>query len=130
MKIMVCYTGSRSSLQALELAIQHAKSFHGNIFLVGSMEKGTTAELKEIDKMQEALQEAAQKVEKEGIECETRLLVRGFTPSEDLVNHAKEENVDEIVIGIRKRSKTGKLIFGSTAQYIILNAHCPVVTVK
>lgn len=65
-----------------------------------------------------------------GIDCETRLLVRGFTPDEDLVHYANEEDVDEIVIGIRKRSKVGKRIFGSTAQHAILNAHCPVVTVK
>jgi nucleotide-binding universal stress UspA family protein len=35
-----------------------------------------------------------------------------------------------IVIGIVKKSKVGKLFFGSTAQYLILKAHCPVLTVK
>jgi len=130
MKIMVCYTGSTSSRHALELAIRHAKSFQATLYLVGSMEKGTTAELDVINKIKTALEAAEEDVKKEGIHCETRLLVRGFTPYEDLVQFAKEENIDEIVIGIRKRSKTGKLIFGSTAQYIILNAHCPVVTVK
>jgi nucleotide-binding universal stress UspA family protein len=38
--------------------------------------------------------------------------------------------VDEIIIGIEKRSKVGKLLFGSNAQYIILEAPCPVVSVK
>jgi nucleotide-binding universal stress UspA family protein len=49
---------------------------------------------------------------------------------EDLVQLAKENNVDEIIIGVRRRSKVGKLFFGSTAQYVILNAPCPVVSVK
>ncbi len=130
MKIMVCYTGSRSSRQALGLAIQHAKVFNGKLYLVASMKKGTAEEQEEITKIEEAHQEAVETIKKEGIDCETHLLVRGFTPDEDLVQYAKEENVDEIVIGIRMRSKTGKMLFGSTAQHVILNAHCPVVTIK
>jgi nucleotide-binding universal stress UspA family protein len=130
MKIMVCYTGSPSSRQALELAIQHAKIFTAKIFLVASMKKGTVGELEELTRIEEAHQEALETVKNEWIDCETRLLVRGFTPDEDLIHYANEEDVDEIVIGIRKRSKMGKRIFGSTAQHVILNAHCPVVTVK
>lgn len=130
MNIMICYTGSHSSLQALELGIQHAKRFTGKIYLVASMKKGTAGELEELTRIEEAHQEALEKVKKEGIDCESRLLVRGISPDEDLVHFAAEEDVDEIIIGIRKRSKTGKMLFGSTAQHVILNAHCPVVTVK
>jgi nucleotide-binding universal stress UspA family protein len=51
-------------------------------------------------------------------------------PGEDLVKYAKENQIDQIVVGIRRRSKVGKLVFGSTAQYVILEAPCPVLTVK
>jgi nucleotide-binding universal stress UspA family protein len=56
--------------------------------------------------------------------------VRGLEAGEDLVQLADEHKADEIVIGVRRRSKVGKLIFGSTAQYVVLNASCPVVSVK
>ena len=36
---------------------------------------------------------------------------------EDLILFAKENRVDEIVIGIKKKSKVGKLILGSTASF-------------
>ena len=65
-----------------------------------------------------------------GVTCETHLLTRGFETGEDLVMLAKEQSADEIIIGIKRRSKVGKFIFGSTAQFVILDAHCPVLTVK
>jgi nucleotide-binding universal stress UspA family protein len=58
------------------------------------------------------------------------LSVRGLQAGEDIVLLAEENKVDEIIIGVRRRSKVGKLLFGSTAQYVILNAPCPVVSVK
>jgi nucleotide-binding universal stress UspA family protein len=46
------------------------------------------------------------------------------------VKFAEDEKMDQIFIGIIKKSKVGKFITGSTAQYVILNAPCPVVTVQ
>ena len=78
----------------------------------------------------EDLESAKKIVDDDGIPCETKLLVRGMTPGEDIVQYAKEQAIDEIIIGIKRRSKVGKLLFGSNAQYIIIKAPCPVVTVK
>jgi nucleotide-binding universal stress UspA family protein len=130
MKIMVCFDGSGASRSALRVAVKHAKAFGAKVFLVASMEKGTEDEHQTIKEMETELNHAKEKLINEGIECETHLLVRGMTPDEDLVAYAKEQGIDEIAIGIRKRSKVGKLIFGSTAQYLILNAPCPVITVR
>jgi nucleotide-binding universal stress UspA family protein len=52
------------------------------------------------------------------------------SPGEDLVEFATENKIDEIIVGIKKLSKVGKLLMGSTAQYVILEAECPVVSVK
>jgi nucleotide-binding universal stress UspA family protein len=46
------------------------------------------------------------------------------------VQFAEENKIDLIVVGIRRRSRVQKLVFGSNAQYAILEAPCPVLTVK
>ena len=61
---------------------------------------------------------------------EVRQLVRGFEPAEDLIGIAESSGAELIVIGLRRRTPVGKLILGSNAQRILLDAHCPVLAVK
>lgn len=49
---------------------------------------------------------------------------------EQVVELAKTLGVDLIIVGGRKRSPTGKAVFGSVAQEIMLNAPCPVTFVR
>jgi nucleotide-binding universal stress UspA family protein len=65
-----------------------------------------------------------------GIKHQVRQLVRGLEPAEDLVAVAVESEADLIVIGLRRRSPVGKLILGSNAQRILLDAPCAVLAVK
>src|SRR6185436_9080353 len=67
---------------------------------------------------------------RDAIEHEVRLLVRGLEPPEDLIAVAEEEGADFIVIGLRRRTAVGKLILGSNAQRVLLEATCPVLAVK
>ena len=69
-------------------------------------------------------------LDEEGLEHEVRQLVRGNEPAEDLIAVAEEENAEFIVIGLRRRTPVGKLILGSNAQRILLDASCPVLAVK
>ena len=50
-------------------------------------------------------------------------------PAEEIHRVADEVNADCIVLGGRKRSGIGSLLFGSVTQSILLNAECPVLTV-
>ncbi|SNR25613.1 universal stress protein [Halorubrum vacuolatum] len=47
-------------------------------------------------------------------------------PSDGILTVADEEDVDAIVLGLRKRSPVGKALFGSVSQTVILNADRPV----
>jgi nucleotide-binding universal stress UspA family protein len=50
--------------------------------------------------------------------------------SDELVAIADRVKASLIVIGLRRRTPTGKLITGSQAQRILLDANCPVLAVK
>jgi len=130
MKLLVGYDGSNSAKEALNLAKIHAKAFGASIAVVTSMEKGTEGQREDIAQAEKGLEWAKSLFEENEIECDTHLLIRGLSPGEDIVEFAKESQVDEIVVGVKRRSKVGKLLMGSTAQYIILQAPCPVVSVK
>ena len=127
---MVGFDNSEASKTALMLAVKHAKTFDAKILLVTSLHGDSTSDLDRTQTAETNLNPAKELVIQKGIPCKSHVLVRGLTPGEDLVNFAKETDSDEIIIGVKKRSRAGKLLFGSNAQIIILNAHRPVVTVK
>lgn len=56
---------------------------------------------------------------------ETHQLVRGHSPAEDALAFVERYEIDEIVMGIRKRSRASKLLFGDVAQAVLTNATVP-----
>jgi len=130
MKILVGYKGTNVGKDLMDIAVKHAKAFDGEIMVVTSMVGGDKTEKQKILDAEKNLEQAKDYFSDYGVKSETHLLVRGLEAGEDIVKFAKEKKVDEIIIGVRSRSKVGKLLFGSTVQVVILDAHCPVVSVK
>jgi len=130
MKILVGYDGSRASEKALKLAQNHAKAFNADIYLLTSLEQGPTLQKEDIEKAEDDLENLKRPFKSDGIHCEADVVVSHLSAGEDLVQFIQENKIDEVFIGVKKRSKVEKLVFGSTAQYVILNAPCPVIVVK
>jgi nucleotide-binding universal stress UspA family protein len=130
MKILLGYNGTSEAVRALEVALQHARAFNGTVDILISYKRGEESQIEELETAQKILEEIKTRFQKEGIQCKTHLIIQGQSPGEDIVDFAKRHGVNEIVIGIRKRSRVEKLLLGSTAQYVLLEAPCPVVGVK
>jgi nucleotide-binding universal stress UspA family protein len=130
MEFLVAYDGSDVSKAALSLAATYAEFFKAKVLVVTSMEGGSAEKVEAIEKTEKGLAFAKQFLKDNGIDGETRQLVRGMSPGEDIVRYAEENHIDQIFVGVQKKSKTQKILLGSTAQYIILKAPCPVITVK
>lgn len=130
MKILVGYDGTNAAREALSVAIKHARAFGAESEIVTSLLGGEDTGQKEIDEAEGGLVYAKEQFDSKGLKCETRLLVRGMSPGEDIVRYADENGFDEIIVGVKRRSRVGKILMGSTAQYIIIRAKCPVVAVK
>jgi len=77
---------------------------------------------------QKTVQEIANRLAEAGVEYEIRGAVG--KPGEALVTMAEELVVDRIIVGGRHRSPTDKIIFGSVAQTLLLEAPCPVTLIR
>jgi nucleotide-binding universal stress UspA family protein len=131
MKFMVCYDRSDEAKKALKVAQNHANVWKAKLAVVNANVRIEPLKHSQVKKMEEELEkEVKDLLEIDDLSYETLLLLTDLTPGEQLVKFAEEDEIDQIFIGIIKKSKVGKLLFGSTAQYVILHAPCPVVTVQ
>ncbi|SDM03113.1 Nucleotide-binding universal stress protein, UspA family [Halogranum gelatinilyticum] len=63
-----------------------------------------------------------------GVDYEVRGVVGDHGKA--IVDLAEEVDADRVLVGGRKRSPTGKAVFGSVAQEVMLSAPCPVTFVR
>lgn len=131
MKFMVCYDGSPRAKEALRVAQNHARVWNAKLEVVNAMERIEPLKHTRVKMMEEQLaNEVKDILGGDDPPYDVQLLLTDLTAGEQLVIFAEEDKIDQIFLGILKKSKVGKFLFGSTAQYVILHASCPVVTVR
>jgi nucleotide-binding universal stress UspA family protein len=129
MKIMVGYYDLTLDSRIVSTALDQAKAFGARLYLVTSMRVGEDVPKTDFDMAEENLARGRQFFLDQGVDCVSRLVETTLETGEALVQFAVENQMDELIIGVRSRSKLGKIIFGSTAQYLILKSPCPVISV-
>jgi nucleotide-binding universal stress UspA family protein len=126
--IVVGFVPTKEGRAALARAVEEAKGRHSRLVVINSHRGSLDDE--QARAAEQELQRVTDEMSASGAEIEVRQLVRGNEPAEDLIAVANETSADLIVIGLRRRTPVGKLILGSNAQRILLDAPCAVLAVK
>jgi nucleotide-binding universal stress UspA family protein len=126
--ITVGYIPTAEGVAAVDYAIEQAKLLQSSLTVVNTGKDGNYADAvfatdEDMDALDAQLAAA-------GIDHKIVRPTDGAPAAASILAVAEQHGADLIVIGIRRRSPVGKLITGSTAQAILLDADCPVVAVK
>ena len=126
MTVVVGYLATPEGEAALESGVAEARRRDARVVVVMSRrarhERHADVDA-ELDTLRDRLDDA-------DVAYEVRQPGRGNDVAADLVDTAVETDAELLVIGLRRRSPVGKLILGSNAQRILLDAPCPVLAVK
>lgn len=123
MRILVGIDGSDHSLWALVEAINIARKFSGFLKIITIFGQGKEEEAERIR------QKTEQYLRNENVEGSFSIIL-GSNPSRALVDMAKNESFDLIVVGSRGLGSVTSFLLGSTSKTVVSNAHCDVLVVK
>ena len=129
MPIVVGFIPTKEGKAALDRAVEESELRKEKLVVVGS-NKGGEDFSRTGGQFDAELEKVTEDLTARGVDFEVHGLVRGNEPAEDLVEIAEKVGAKLIVIGLRRRSPVGKLLMGSNAQRILLDATCDVLAVK
>jgi nucleotide-binding universal stress UspA family protein len=128
--LVVGFIDTPEGWAAVRYAASEAKGRGASLVLVNSMRGGRHDDPEDYEATREAVEKATSLFDDEGVEYEVHEYVRGNNPVDDLIGAADKYEADQIIIGIRRRTATGKALLGSNALDILHDANVPVVCVK
>ncbi len=139
-KILIPIDFSDHSLFALEYAKLFAEKFNAELILLNVVEPimfvaDLTMGQVNIPSIEgELIQKSEDKVNEIVNALKDKYNVRGLVklgkPYTEIIEFAKSENVDLIVIGSHGHTGVEHLLFGSTAEKVIRKSTCPVLIVR
>ena len=128
MPVVVGYVSTPQGDAALRLGIAEVK-LRSTFLVVVLTAKGSKPGEPQFSAEQQ-LDALAVRLDASGIEHDIRQFDDDLDAAGQILSTAADTGADLIVIGLRRRTPLGKLVLGSTAQQVLLEAHCPVFAVK
>jgi nucleotide-binding universal stress UspA family protein len=128
MTVVVGYIPNELGEAALTVAIEEARRRGTDLVAVNTTRADRLVDPRYAQDTQATALEA--RLEESGVPHSVRRFTSTELAADDVLSTADDVGADVIVIGLRHRTPVGKLIMGSTAQSILLDATCPVLSVK
>ena len=125
--VLFAYTPQRSSSAAFEAALRQARLREARLVVVNAHHGGRWDD----DRLASpaALRALVARAEEEGVEVEVDQPMGPDIPTM-ILNRAHGLPTEVVVLATRPRSSVGKLLLGSAAQRILMEAECEVLLVK
>lgn len=130
MAVVVGFVPTNEGRAALRRAVEEARIRGARLIVFNPNRGGSDVASTDSERYDSELAAVRHELSEAGIDYEVREPAPGQEPAEDLIAVAEEVGAEVIVIGLRRRTPVGKLILGSHAQRILLDAPCPVLAVK
>ncbi len=118
------------SFRALSVAVDMAKKLDEEILVISSLYGGEKTTAEEISRYEALLDKAVEYASKNGVKVNKRLLIRGKSAGEDIVEVAEEVDAKMIVMGCGIVEIEGEPMLRKTTEYVILHAKRPLLLVK
>ena len=128
MTIVVGYVPTPEGEAALEAAIAESRRRGEPLHVVNSARGDVLSDPRYAS--ERVLDRVRARLDAAGVEHRIEQEVGAQEASSEVIDAADRVGASLIVIGMRRRSPTGKLLTGSQAQRILLDARCPVLAVK
>ena len=128
MTVLVGYVPTPEGEAAYASALDEAQRRGEPLVLLNSPRSG--APISADVAPEDTVREMAARAQASGVELQVRQAPHFGEIADEVLRVARETDASVIVIGLRRRSPVGKLLMGSSAQRILLDADRPVLAVK